>query len=317
MAIIAVANHKGGVGKTTSVQNIGVALTHLGKKVLLVDLDPQANLSDAFGYEDVEHSIYDAMTDKAKLPIVTISEKLDLIPSSLDLSVAEIELSTVTGREYILRDLLKGVAANYDYVLIDCPPSLGLLTDKAKLPIVTISEKLDLIPSSLDLSVAEIELSTVTGREYILRDLLKGVAANYDYVLIDCPPSLGLLTVNALTASEEVYIPLDAQYFSMKGLDKLMFIINQIRKRLNKSVEISGVFLTQYDSRIVVNRNVGEMIEETFPNRVFKTRIRRNVALVEGPIDNKDIFSYDANSNGARDYMALAREIDAVHEVQR
>ena len=245
--IIAVANHKGGVGKTTSVQNIGVGLANLGKKVLLVDLDPQANLSDAFGYEEVEVSIYDAMTEKAALPILKISDKLDIIPSSLDLSVAEIELSAVTAREYVLKELL--------------------------------------IP----------------------------VAEQYDFVLIDCPPSLGLLTINGLTACTEVYIPLDAQYFSMKGLDKLMFIINQIKKRLNQEIEITGVFLTQFDSRIVVNRNVGDMIENYFPNKVFKTRIRRNVALVESPIEDKDIYQYAPNSNGAKDYLALSKEILAAH----
>ena len=245
--IIAIANHKGGVGKTTSVQNIGVGLANAGKRVLLVDLDPQANLSDAFGFEEVEVSIYDAMTDKAKLPILNLKEGLDIVPSSLDLSVAEIELSSVTGREYILKELIDPVSPEYDYILIDCPPSLGLLT------------------------------------------------------------------VNALTACSEVYIPLDAQYFSMKGLDKLMFIINQIRKRLNEGVEITGVFLTQFDSRIVVNRNVGDMIEQTFPNKVFKSRIRRNVALVEGPIEDMDIYSYAPNSNGAKDYFNLTQEIIAAH----
>ena len=245
--IIAIANHKGGVGKTTSTQNIGVALQQNGKKVLLVDLDPQANLSDAFGYEEVETAIYDALTEKAELPIISITKNLDLVPSSLDLSVAEIELS---GR---------------------------------------------------------------TGREYILKDLLESVKKDYDYILIDCPPSLGLLTINALAASTEAYIPLDSQYFSMKGLDKLIFIINQIKKRLNKQVDITGVFLTQFDSRVVLNRNIAEMVENSFPNKVFKTRIRKNIALVEAPIEDKDIFSYAPNSNGAKDYQALSNEILAAH----
>jgi len=246
--IIAIANHKGGVGKTTSSQNIGVGLSNLGNKVLLLDFDPQANLSDAFGYEDVEVSIYDGLTEKAPIPIVTISENLDLVPSNLDLSVAEVELSGMTGREYILKDL-----------------------------ITTIEKK-------------------------------------YDYIIIDCPPSLGLLTVNALTASTEVYIPLDAQYFSMKGLDKLMYIINQIQKRLNKEVQVTGVFLTQFDNRVVVNRNVAEMIENYFPNKVFKTRVRKNIALVEAPIEDKDIYSYAPDSNGAKDYLNLSTEINDAHK---
>ena len=245
--IIAIANHKGGVGKTTSSQNIAVGLSRLKQKVLLIDLDPQANLSDAFGYEDVELSIYDALTEKGKLPLHHVSEYLHFIPSNLDLSVAEVELSGVTGREYILKDVIS--------------------------PIVD----------------------------------------NYDYVLIDCPPSLGLLTINALTASTEVYIPLDSQYFSMKGLDKLMYIINQIKKRLNKEVDVTGVFLTQYDQRVVVNKNVANMIENYFPNKVFKTRIRRNIALVEAPIEDKDIYQYAPQSNGALDYMSLTEEIFNAH----
>lgn len=245
--VIAVANHKGGVGKTTSTQNIGAALAKLGKKTLLLDLDPQGNLSDAFGHDDVEESIYDALTDKAEVPIIKLGDHLDLIPSNLDLSVAEVELS---GR---------------------------------------------------------------TGREYTLKDAIDGVVNQYDYVLIDCPPSLGLLTINALTACDEVYIPLDSHYFSMKGLDKLMFIINQIKKRLNTDIRISGVFMTRYDPRVVVNKNIAAMVEEGFPDTLFKTKIRNNIALVEAPIENQDIFRYAPKSNGAKDYTALTAEIIAAH----
>jgi len=246
--IIAVANHKGGVGKTTSVQNIGVALSNLGKKVLLIDLDPQANLSDSFGYEDADTSIYDALTEKGPAPIHKVSDFLSIIPSNLDLSVAEVELSNVPGREYVLRELIS-------------------------------SWKTD-----------------------------------FDYVIIDCPPSLGLLTINALTACDEVYIPLDAQYFSMKGLDKLMYILEKIKARLNKDVEVTGVFLTQFDKRLVLNNNIAEMIEDYFPNKVFKTRIRKNIALVEAPIDDQDIFTYAPRSNGAKDYQNLSLEIVEAHK---
>jgi len=246
--IIAVANHKGGVGKTTSVQNIGVALSNLGKKVLLIDLDPQANLSDSFGYEDADTSIYDALTEKGPAPIHKVSDFLSIIPSNLDLSVAEVELSNVPGREYVLRELIN-------------------------------SWKTD-----------------------------------FDYVIIDCPPSLGLLTINALTACDEVYIPLDAQYFSMKGLDKLMYILEKIKARLNKHVEVTGVFLTQFDKRLVLNNNIAEMIEDYFPNKVFKTRIRKNIALVEAPIDDQDIFTYAPRSNGAKDYQNLSLEIVEAHK---
>jgi len=246
--IIAVANHKGGVGKTTSVQNIGVALSNLGKKVLLIDLDPQANLSDSFGYEDADTSIYDALTEKGPAPMHKVSETLSIIPSNLDLSVAEVELSNVPGREYVLRELINGWKEDFDYVIIDCPPSLGLLT------------------------------------------------------------------INALTACDEVYIPLDAQYFSMKGLDKLMYILEKIKARLNKNVEVTGVFLTQFDKRLVLNKNIADMIEDYFPNKVFKTRIRKNIALVEAPIDDQDIFTYAPSSNGAKDYKNLSLEIVAAHK---
>ncbi len=247
--IIAIANHKGGVGKTTSVQNIGVALSRLGKKVLLIDLDPQANLSDSFGFEDAEVSIYDALTDKAPAPVHKVSESLDIVPANLDLSVAEVELSNVPGREYVLKEIVNKWNGKYDYIIIDCPPSLGLLT------------------------------------------------------------------INALTACTEVYIPLDAQYFSMKGLDKLMFILEKIKARLNKEVEVTGVFLTQFDNRLVLNKNIADMIEDYFPNKVFKTRIRKNIALVEAPIDDLDIFTYAPSSNGAVDYKKLSLEIVAAHNI--
>lgn len=242
--IIAVANHKGGVGKTTSVQNIGAGIARAGHRVLLVDFDPQANLSDAFGCEENEYSIYD----------------------------------TLTGKE-------KGI------------------------PVIELTENLHLIPADLDLSVAEIELSGRTGREFILHEALEGIKDRYDYIIIDCPPSLGLLTVNALTAADEVFIPLDSQYFSMKGLDKLMFVINQIKSRLKQTVDINGVFLTRFDARIVVNRNVAEMVETNFPGKVFKTRVRRNIALVEAPIEDMHIFDYAPDSNGAVDYQKLTDEI--------
>jgi len=245
--VIAIANHKGGVGKTTSTQNIGAALAKQGKKTLLLDLDPQGNLSDAFGHDDVEVSIYDALTDKVAISVITINENLDLVPSNLDLSVAEVELS---GR---------------------------------------------------------------TGREYTLKDTIQELVQQYDYVLIDCPPSLGLLTINALTACDEVYIPLDSHYFSMKGLDKLMFIINQIKKRLNTDIQISGVFLTRFDARVVINKNIAAMVEESFPKTLFKTKIRNNIALVEAPIESQDIFTYAPKSNGAKDYTALTAEIIAAH----
>ncbi len=240
---ITISNHKGGVGKTTSALNIGAGLSSLGKKVLLVDLDPQANLSQSLAVTEPERTVYGAIRG-----------------------------------EYPLQPL-------------------------------PIKKGLDLIPSTLDLSGAEIELSSETGREYILRELLEPLQNNYDYILIDCPPSLGLLTVNALTASKEVFIPLQAQYLALQGLSKLVEVIEKIQKRLNKDLRIGGVFITQYDSRKVLNRNVVETIETHFKEKVFKTKIRDNIALAEAPTAGLDIFRYQPKSYGAEDYLALCKEI--------
>lgn len=246
--IISISNHKGGVGKTTSTQNIGVGLSKSGKKVLLVDLDPQANLSDAFGYDQVEISIYDALLGKQDLPIIELTGNLHLVPSNIDLSVAEPELTAKTGREYKLKEILEEIKDNYDYILIDCPPSLGLLT------------------------------------------------------------------VNAFTASTEIYIPIDGEYFALKGLDKLIMVINEVKKVINPNIEITGAFVTRFDKRLIINRTTEELLKEYFPNRVFKTQIRKNVSLVEAPANNQSIYTYSPESTGAEDYKALVEEIIATHE---
>jgi chromosome partitioning protein len=241
--VIAITNHKGGVGKTTSAINIGAGLCRLGKRVLLIDLDPQANLSQSLGIREPTVTIYGAIRG-----------------------------------EYPLQP-------------------------------VTIQKRLDIIPSTLDLSGAEIELSSETGREYILRELLETVKNGYDYTIIDSPPSLGLLTVNALTSADEILIPLQAQYLALQGLTKLLEIVDKIQKRLNKGLHIGGVFITQYDSRKILNRNVVETIQEHFKQTVFSTQIRDNVALAEAPTQGIDIFRYSPKSYGAQDYMALCKEI--------
>lgn len=246
--VISISNHKGGVGKTTSAINIGAGLCILGKKVLLVDLDPQANLSQSLGIRDYEPNIY---------------------------------------------TYLKSISNNYR------------LTVKP----ISIYLNLDVIPSTLDLSGAEVELSGEAGREYILRELLDPLRAHYDYIIIDSPPSLGLLTINSFTASDEVYIPLQAQYLAVQGLTKLMEVIEKIKKRLNKDLKVGGVFITQYDSRKVLNRDVVATIEKHFKSQVFKTKIRDNVALAEAPAQGLDIYRYSGKSKGAQDYYALSKEI--------
>jgi len=241
--VISISNHKGGVGKTTSTINIGAGLNKLGKTVLLIDLDPQANLSQSLGLIDQERNIYGAIRGEYKLEPI---------------------------------EVLKG---------------------------------LHIIPSTLDLSGAEIELSGEAGREYILRELIEPLRRSYDYILIDSPPSLGLLTINAFTASDEVFIPLQAQYLALQGLSKLMEVVEKIKKRLNKGLTVGGVFITQYDNRKVLNRDVVATIQAHFKNEVFKTKIRDNVALAEAPAQGLDIFRYQAKSYGAEDYLALCKEI--------
>ena len=168
---------------------------------------------------------------------------------------------------------------------------------------------LELIPSNLDLAGAEVELSSEPGRDHILRELLEPLRSGYDYIIIDSPPSLGLLTLNALTASEKVLIPIESEFLAIQGLAKLMDIIKKIQGRLNKYLVVGGIIITKYDSRIVLNRNVVQTLEAHFGGQVFTTKIRRNISLAEAPTQGKDIFTYNSKSSGAEDYLALSQEI--------
>ena len=241
--VISISNHKGGVGKTTSAINIGAGLNILKKKVLLIDLDPQANLSQSLGLINEPINIY------------------------------------------------------------------GALRGEYKLEPIEIRKGLDVIPSTLDLSGAEVELSSEPGREYILKELIEPLRASYDFIIIDSPPSLGLLTINSFTASDLIFIPLQAQYLALQGLAKLVEVVDKIKQRLNKGLKVGGVFITQYDSRKVLNRDVVETIQAHFKDEVFKTKIRDNIALAEAPSQGLDIFRYNIKSNGAEDYLALSKEI--------
>jgi len=241
--IITLSNHKGGVGKTTSAINLGAGLVSLGKKVLLIDLDPQANLSQSLGYRDQELTIYGALKGEQDL------QPIEVLPG------------------------------------------------------------LDLIPSTLDLAGAEIELSAEAGREFILKELLEPLRASYDYLIIDSPPSLGLLTINAFTASNEVLIPLQSQYLALQGLTVLQGVIEKIQKRLNKGLMLGGVFITQYDKRKVLHREVLETLQGHLKGLLLKTIIRDNIALAEAPAVGQDIFRYSSKSYGAEDYLALCKEV--------
>jgi chromosome partitioning protein len=241
--IIAFANHKGGVGKTTSTINVGAGLNLLKKKVLVIDLDPQSNLSQSLGIVDRENNIYGAIMNDYKAVPVQIMKGFDLIPSTTDLAAAEIELSS----------------------------------------------KID--------------------REFFLKEMLDEIKDNYDYILIDCPPSLGLLTLNAFTASDEIIVPLQSEYLATRGLSKLVEIINMMNKRLNPNLIIGGVFLTQYDNRKLLNRDVLKVVEDYFKSEIFNTKIRDNVSLAEAPASKLDIFRYNSKSFGADDYKNLSKEI--------
>ena len=241
--IYAISNHKGGVGKTTSTINIGAALAAKKKRVLLVDLDPQANLTQSLNIQKPEITIYDNLRGEKLISPVEYKNNLYVLPSSLDLSAAEIELSAEPGREYILKELL-----------------------------------------------------------YRLKD-------KYDYILIDCPPSLGLLTINALTASHKVIIPMQAEYLPLRGLAKLTEVIGKIQARLNENLQIGCVFLTQYDPRKILNRDVAQSVAEFFGNKFLHNKISNNIALAEAPSQGKDIFSYSRNSKGAEDYLMLVNEM--------
>lgn len=242
--VIAVANHKGGVAKTTSVACLGAILSDMGKKVLMVDLDAQANLTGSFLVQEPEFTIYSALKGESEPPVLNLRENLDLVPASLELAGVELELS---GR---------------------------------------------------------------MSREFILRDILEPISGKYDFILLDCPPSLGLVTINALTASDALFIPLTAEALPTKGLTMLLDILGMVQKRLNKDLALGGIIITRWE-----RSNLSAMVEETlrasFGDIVFKTKIRKNISLAEAPLNSKDILEYAPTSNGAKDYRALAEEVIA------
>lgn len=241
MKIISVINSKGGVGKTTTTLNLGGGLAKMEKRVLLIDLDPQSNLSQGLGIRSSDRSIYEVLTGKCKLTPSEVSENLFLVPSSQRLVNLESEFINRIGGQVRLRKVL----------------------------------------------------SEIQG---------------FDYIIIDCPPSLGLLTINSLTASQEVIIPLTPEYYSVQGIVQLKNTISEVQESLNPSLKIGGILITLFNKQKIVQRDIVSTIEGTFGDLVFKTRIRNSVSLEEAPYQGQDIFRYAPRSIGAEDYGELCRE---------
>ena len=246
--IIAIANQKGGVGKTTTAINLSASLAEAGKKVLLIDTDPQGNATSGLGIDkdEVEYTIYDLMLGDCSIKECTVKTEMD---------------------------------------------------------------NLELIPSNVNLAGAEIELLDVKEKEYVLRNQLDYVMDDYDFVLIDCPPSLNMLTINAMTTANSILVPIQCEYYALEGLSQLMYTINLVQERLNASLEIEGVVFTMFDARTNLSNQVVDNVKNHLEQKIYDTVIPRNVRLAEAPSFGLPINMYDPKSPGAESYRQLAKEL--------
>ncbi len=249
-SIIAFANQKGGVGKTTSAVNIAASVGIIGKKVLMIDLDPQGNTTSGFGInkKSVNFSTYDLLIGRCNAEAATIKTEF---------------------------------------------------------------ENLWLIPSTISLAGAEFDLYSLENREFRLRDALKEVEGEYDYVFIDCPPSLGMLTVNALSAAQGVIIPMQCEYYALEGLSQLMITIRKIKQLYNPDIEIGGILLTMYNGRLILTAQVVHELKKYYKDKLFKTTISRNVKLSEAPSFGVPVYYHDKHCKGSLEYLDVAKELVA------
>ena len=253
--VISVANQKGGVGKTTTTVNLSTILAKKGKKVLLIDADPQGNATSGLGVEkEVEFSTYDVLVN-----------------------------------ETAVKETIKN----------------------------TMIKNLKICPSNINLAGAEVELVSMMSREQRLKEKLEVIKNKFDYILIDCPPSLGLVTLNAFTASNSVLIPVQCEYFALEGLGQLLNTINLVKKHLNKNFQIEGALLTMYDMRTNLSNQVVKEVKKYFDNKVYKSVIPRNVRLSEAPSYGMPITEYDARSKGAKSYLKFAKEFLKINEEEK